>query len=92
VLIVHTIENIYDSATVAERIIQNFSSVFKIEDYQVHITPSVGIALYPDNGITPEILLKNADTAMYRAKLDGCNNFAFYSEELTIKPRKISSN
>lgn len=83
VIIVNGIESIDDSITVANRIIQIFTSTFEINDLQLHLTPSIGIALYPENGILPEILLKNADTAMYRAKQEGRNNFSYYSEELT---------
>ena len=85
VFIAETIKTIHDSSTVAERIIAIFNTSFEIEDLQLYVTPSIGIALYPDNGITPDELLKNADAAMYRAKLDGRNNFSYYSEELTIK-------
>ena len=72
-----------DSKPVAKRIIETFTGPFEIDHILLHITPSIGIALYPENGQTPTALLKNADTAMYRAKDCGRNNFLYYSEQLT---------
>jgi diguanylate cyclase (GGDEF)-like protein len=74
-----------DAMPVAKRIIDSFSTPFKIDDIPLHITPSIGIALYPENGQTPAALLKNADTAMYRTKRDGRNNFSYYSVALTVE-------
>lgn len=50
---------------------------------QLRFTGSMGIALYPQDGIDSDTLLRNADVAMYRAKHDGRNNYAFYTESLT---------
>jgi len=49
------------------------------------VTPSIGIALYPQDGLTREELLMNADSAMYRAKFAGRNNYKFYSETMRTK-------
>ena len=85
VVLTEAVQEIHESVSVAERIIHQFDSPFFIEKLQLHVTPSIGIALYPENGRDAETLLKNADAAMYRAKLDGRNNFAYYSEELTTR-------
>ncbi len=53
-----------------------------VADREVYISTSIGIALYPDNGDTVETLIKNADTAMYRAKEAGKNTFEYYSSKL----------
>ncbi|MBU2591055.1 MAG: EAL domain-containing protein [Nitrospinae bacterium] len=72
--------NISDSATlasVAEKIIAAVSSPYHLRDYVCSIGASVGISIYPDDGTNVTALLKNADTAMYRAKEGGGNNYQF---------------
>ncbi|WP_047985493.1 EAL domain-containing protein [Ornithinibacillus californiensis] len=71
--------------TVANTILKNFSKVLSVHNYQISITPSIGISIYPDNGNTSEILLKNADTSMYLAKNKGRNQYELYSSELNEK-------
>jgi len=46
------------------------------------VTASIGICVYPENGDDEQTLMKNADTAMYRAKEEGKNNFQFYSTDM----------
>jgi EAL domain-containing protein (putative c-di-GMP-specific phosphodiesterase class I) len=58
---------------------------FTCAGHQFVVTPSIGIALYPQDGQTGEELLMNADSAMYRAKNVGRNNFKFYSETMRTK-------
>ncbi len=70
------------------RIIEALSRPFTLDQHQVVITPSIGIVLFPEHGITPEELLRNADTAMYHCKSMGGNNFWFYTESLNIEARK----
>ena len=72
-----------EADNIAKRILEAFSSAFEIEDIMIHITPSIGIAMYPDHGVSSDSLLKKADTAMYRAKNQGRNSFSYYSEQLT---------
>ena len=76
--LVHT----HDAAHVAQRLIEAFSQPFDIADREVFITASIGIALYPNDGDDGEILLKNADVAMYHAKDRGRNNYQYYDNAL----------
>lgn len=55
---------------------------YKLSNYTVHSTPSMGISIYPDNGDTVTSLLKHADTAMYYAKDKGRNNFQFFDDKM----------
>ena len=55
-----------------------------IDNHEVFITTSIGISIYPHDGIDAENLLKNADTAMYYAKDQGKNNFQFYAQHMNI--------
>lgn len=72
-------------ATIATRIISELTPPFTCGGHQFVVTPSIGIALYPQDGKTGEQLLMNADSAMYSAKNLGRNNFKFYSETMRTK-------
>ncbi|MHC1719488.1 MAG: ABC transporter substrate binding protein [Clostridiaceae bacterium] len=58
---------------------QAFVNSFVISDKQIYVTASVGVTIYPDDGTDSVTLLKNADTAMYKAKQNGKNKFKFYN-------------
>jgi len=74
---------------VAEKIIQTLAEPFAIKNHDInYITASIGIALYPADGLEREALLNKADMAMYEAKKSSKNNFKFYSDEMTTKARK----
>lgn len=66
-----------EAAKVAEKIRDAIMQPFILEEHTVSITTSIGISLYPIDGQDPEILVKNADTAMYRAKELGRNQYQF---------------
>ncbi|MDD2780771.1 EAL domain-containing protein, partial [Sulfuricurvum sp.] len=70
---------------IAEKLIHAFKEPFTIEGNILYTTLSIGIALSPDDGITTEKLLKNSDTAMYRAKNEGRNGYRFYANEMGDK-------
>ena len=72
-------------AAIAARIIGELRPAFTCAGHQFVVTPSIGIALFPRDGSTGEELLMNADSAMYRAKNQGRNNFKFYSETMRTK-------
>lgn len=78
ILILHRIPSIREIKQVAERIIASFQEAFQIDNHQVYITTSIGISLKHIHGDDAETLLKNADSALYRAKAKGKNNYKFY--------------
>jgi len=57
----------------------------KLLKHELIVTPSIGITLAPDDSLNADILLKNADMAMYRAKSEGRNNFQFYTDEMNAQ-------
>ena len=71
-----------DAARVAQKIITAFAAPFDLHDREMFVTASVGVTLFPDDGRDAEVLLKNADIAMYRAKERGRNNYQPYSPDM----------
>jgi diguanylate cyclase (GGDEF)-like protein/PAS domain S-box-containing protein len=76
------IRNAEDAAMVATRIQQSLSRPLNLAGHEVFITPSIGIAVFPDDGDDAETLLKRADMAMYCAKGKGRNLYQFYTEAM----------
>ena len=70
------------AALVAQKLLQIVSEPYRIDQYDLNVTASIGIALYPDDGDDMESLSKSADTAMYRAKLEGRNGYRFFTTEM----------
>ena len=69
---------------IAEQIHQTIKQHYTIADHSLMITSSCGIALYPENGDSVDLLIKHADTALYKAKEKGRDNFQFFSDEMNI--------
>lgn len=67
-----------DTTMVAQKIIETFEQPFLLEDRNIHITTSIGIALYPESSDDVDTLIKFADIAMYRVKESGRNNFMVF--------------
>ena len=67
---------------VARKILDEIRRPFTIEAHEIHVSGSLGLALYPEDGADPETVLKNADAAMYHAKELGRNGFRAFSMEL----------
>jgi diguanylate cyclase (GGDEF)-like protein len=74
-----------NALTVAGKILETLSEPLVIEGNTLRVTPSIGIALFPQDGDTPGELMKNADTAMYHAKASGRANVQFYCQEMNAR-------
>ncbi len=70
------------AAHVAEKLLETVAQRYMIEQYELVITPSIGIAIYPNDGENFEALSQCADIAMYRAKRDGRNTYRFFTPEM----------
>ncbi len=69
-----------DAEPVLENILKAFNRSFLVDGHDLVVTPSIGLAVYPDDGDDPSRLLRHADLAMYQAKEDGRNTFHFYNQ------------
>ncbi|MEZ7170646.1 EAL domain-containing protein [Sporosarcina sp. OR05] len=80
-----TVKREEDVMSVINLVIDSFSKPFLLNEHEVYIKTSVGISLYPEHGETPDILIKNADTAMYKAKEISGNSYHFFSAEMDTR-------
>ncbi len=74
-----------DATIVARKILEVMGQPFYLDGHEVFVTTSMGIAIYPLDGDNSDDLLKNADTAMYRAKEQGRNGYRFYTADMNAK-------
>lgn len=70
---------------IVQKLMNSLNEPIALNENQFFITCSIGVATYPQNGHSSQELLKNADTAMYRAKQNGRNNYQFYTDDMTQK-------
>ncbi|WP_268743748.1 EAL domain-containing protein [Methylophaga lonarensis] len=70
---------------VAEKILNTAALPYLLDGTEVNISPSIGISLYPADGRDVDMLIRNADAAMYHAKNSGRNNFQFYSADMNAE-------
>jgi diguanylate cyclase (GGDEF)-like protein/PAS domain S-box-containing protein len=74
-----------DAATAAVRMLEAVGEPHLIDEHELHITTSIGISLYPDDGADAGTLIKNADTAMYQAKAQGRKNYRFFEPAMNFR-------
>lgn len=72
-----------DAAVVAQKVLRAISEPLELSGHRLYVTTSIGITIFPDDGVDAETLLRNADTAMYRAKSEGRNRYESSTEELS---------
>lgn len=72
----------HDAMALAERLVELFQQPIRLTDAEVVVSASIGIALYPVDGVTLDELMRNADTAMYRAKADGKATYRFFEPQM----------
>jgi len=82
VVVLVELHQLADAARVAEKIISSVSASCQIEGSELHIAPSIGMAVFPEDGADPDTLLRNADIAMYHAKRDGGSRYRFFMPEM----------
>ena len=85
VILLSEVARAQDAAICADKILLALSAPHDIDQHHLHITVSIGIATYPDDGTETETLMKNADFAMYDAKENGRNNYKFFKPEMNAR-------
>jgi len=87
VVVLERLKNSNEAVYVAKKVIKCLTDTFEIHSHKIHIGASIGISLYPIDGDAPLTLLRNADTAMYRAKQTGGNRLQFYDKSMSNQLR-----
>jgi len=85
VILLPKISHAEDAALVAQKILESVARPFYLDKHELHISSSIGISFFPNDGVTSEALMKNADVAMYRAKELGRNNYQFYLADMNAR-------
>lgn len=81
-IIIENTNDIHTITSLAKNILSTIAQPMKLKNQEVVLYSSIGIVLYPEDGSTPQELLKNADTAMYHAKDIGGNRYQFFSDSM----------
>jgi diguanylate cyclase len=91
VILLPEVSHAKDAAIIADKVLTALRAPYRIHDQDLHVTASIGVVTYPDDGPDTETLLKNADFAMYQAKDFGRNNYQFFMPELNLRARDRQS-
>ena len=81
-LLLPHIKQTSDVTTIAHKILALFREPFNVQGHSIHVTLSIGCAVYPEHGESQEVLLRHADAAMYRIKERGRDGFCCYTAEM----------
>jgi diguanylate cyclase (GGDEF)-like protein/PAS domain S-box-containing protein len=85
VVLLSEVEHPEDVATTARRMLKVVAEPQSIDLHDLHITASIGLSVYPDDGLDAETLIKNADTAMYQAKENGRQSYQFFKPAMNTR-------
>jgi diguanylate cyclase (GGDEF)-like protein/PAS domain S-box-containing protein len=78
-------EHSEDASITARKMLQAVAEAHFIDQHDLHVTSSVGVSVYPDDGLDAETLIKNADTAMYQAKENGRQSYQFFKPAMNVR-------
>ena len=74
---------------VGKKMVETIKSPFFVEGNEIFVTGSIGISMFPHDGETADLLIKNSDTAMYYTKEQGKNNYNCYKKDMSIKNSRM---
>jgi diguanylate cyclase (GGDEF)-like protein/PAS domain S-box-containing protein len=85
IVLLSEMEHSEDAAIAARRLLHAVAKAHSIDEHELHVTTSIGVSVYPDDGLNAETLIKNADTAMYRAKENGRQGYEFFKPDMNVR-------
>lgn len=84
-LLLTKLAHVNDAAAVAQKVLTSLKEPFVISGHEFHISASVGVSVFPNDGLDAETLMKNSDTAMYRSKEAGQNSYELFTPSMNEK-------
>lgn len=85
VVLLSEMEASEDAAIGARRMLQAVAEAHSVDHHDLHVTTSIGVSVFPDDGLDAETLIKNADTAMYQAKENGRQSYQFFKPSMNVR-------
>jgi len=85
VILLSEVAHVEDTAITARRLLTAVADPHFIDQHDLHVTTSIGVSVYPDDGLDAETLIKNADTAMYQAKENGRQSYQFFKPAMNVR-------
>jgi diguanylate cyclase (GGDEF)-like protein len=85
IVLLSEVEQAEDAAITARRMLQTVAEAHSIDQHDLHVTTSIGVSVYPDDGLDAETLVKNADTAMYQVKENGPQSYKFFKPAMNVR-------
>jgi diguanylate cyclase (GGDEF)-like protein/PAS domain S-box-containing protein len=85
VVLLSEVEHSEDTAISARRMLEAVAEAHSIDQHDLHVTTSIGVSVFPDDGQDAETLIKNADTAMYQAKENGRQSYQFFKPAMNVR-------
>ena len=84
VVLLSETEQSEDAAITARGLLEAVAEAHSIDQHDLHVTTSIGVSVYPDDGLNAETLIKNADTAMYQSKENGRQSYQFFKPAMNV--------
>jgi diguanylate cyclase (GGDEF)-like protein/PAS domain S-box-containing protein len=85
VVLLSEVQHSEDAAVTARRMLRAVAQPHSIDQHELHITASIGLSIFPEDGLDAETLVKNADTAMYQAKENGRQSYQFFEPAMNVR-------
>jgi diguanylate cyclase (GGDEF)-like protein/PAS domain S-box-containing protein len=85
IVLLSEVEQAEDAALAAARMLKAVTEAHSIDEHDLHVTMSIGVSVYPDDGLDAETLIKNADTAMYQAKANGRQGYQYFKPAMNAR-------
>jgi diguanylate cyclase (GGDEF)-like protein/PAS domain S-box-containing protein len=80
-----------DAVLTVARLLKTVADIHTIDQHEIYVTTSIGVSVYPGDGLDAETLIRNADTAMYHAKKNGSQNYKFFTSEMIVEAGECQS-